>query len=76
MTPKDNKMLKAAQDMASTSGAQLVTELQQIVGNNHVLTEDGQPCPTGAGSVLARGVPLRSSCLARWWSSGACCRPA
>lgn len=69
-------MLKAAQDMSSTAGAQLVTELQQIVGHHHVLTEDGATLPYRRGFRFGEDARLRWSCPVRWWNSGACCRPA
>ncbi|MFT9165433.1 MAG: FAD-binding protein, partial [Komagataeibacter saccharivorans] len=69
-------MLKAAQDMASTTGAQLVTELQQIVGNHHVLTEDGATLPYRRGFRFGEGralaVVMPGSLVEQWRVLQAC----
>ncbi|WP_130730732.1 D-lactate dehydrogenase [Komagataeibacter xylinus] len=69
-------MLQTAQDTASTTGAQLVTELQQIVGNHHVLTEDGATLPYRRGFRFGEGralaVVMPGSLVEQWRVLQAC----
>ncbi|WP_370636280.1 D-lactate dehydrogenase [Komagataeibacter sp. FNDCR2] len=69
-------MLNKAHGMSSPAGAELVTELRNIVGHPHVLTEDGATLPYRRGFRFGEGralaVVMPGSLVEQWRVLRAC----